>query len=79
MQKLYPDFKKHSGYVLFRDFHLHPISCQKCDNPPTFKITKTFPIDDRKVLRVEVNADIGNFCQCDEFSATISDLVVSGK
>ena len=48
-------------------------------NPPTFKITKTFSIDDRKVFRVEVNADIGDFCQCDEFSATMSDPVVSGK
>ena len=27
----------------------------------------------------KVNADIGNFCQCDEFSATMSDPVVCGK
>ena len=29
LQKFYPDFKKCLGYILRRDFHLHPISCQK--------------------------------------------------
>ena len=29
LQKFYPDLKKHSGYILRRDFHLHPISCQE--------------------------------------------------
>ena len=29
LQKFYPDFKKHSGYIVRRDFYLHPISCQK--------------------------------------------------
>ena len=48
-------------------------------NPPTFKITKTFFTDDMKVFTAKVKADIGNFCQCDEFSATMSDPVVSGK
>ena len=48
-------------------------------NPPTFKITKTFSIDDRKVFTAKVNTNIGDFCQRDEFSATMSDPVVSGK
>ena len=43
-------------------------------NPPTFKITKTFFIDDRKVF-----ADIGDFSQFDELRATMSDPVVSRK
>ena len=31
------------------------------------------------MFTAKVNADIGDFCQFDEFSATMSDPVVSGK
>ena len=65
---------------------LSKIKCGLC-NPPTFNTTKTlesaelptFSADDRKVFRAKGKANIANFWLCDEFSATISDPVVSEK
>ena len=38
-----------------------------------------FSVDDRKVFTAKVKTNIANFWQHDEFSATVSDPVVSGK
>ena len=73
LRKFYPGFGKGCGYVLCKDFHLHPISCGNMQSglcsSPTFSTTKTlelvelppFFVDDSKVFTAKVKANIAEF------------------